>query len=314
MSVHHHLCTNRVSLRLLPLGVRPACTSDKVYLIDHGMPKGEYFLAEYRDACGFDAELRHHSTERGRDRRGMALWHVDESGLMPITFTSEGYPGDGKNPRKHYQVALAQADGDWDLEKGRNRGDSTDLFIKSSDPWKANVAYKITPDGLILNNGQLKPGVNTNSYANNGKEKYTGIEIEFGFAGSSMTMTVTLDGAIEVQPSPTPVPPTPVPPTPVPPTPVPPTPTPPIQDVGRNKSGNVPVECTGKAGTRICYTGVGRKKNKIQYRGCNYIKRKRILDKVCNLNDLSEPDIMRVSGYKLIREKCTKACARIPRI
>jgi hypothetical protein len=277
------------------------------------MPKGEYFLIEYRDACGFDAELRHDSDERGRDRKGMALWHVDESGLMPVTHTSEGYPGDGTNPRNHYKVALAQADGDWDLEKGRNRGDSTDLFIRSSDPWKANVAYKITPDGLILNNGELRIGVNTNSYANNGKEKYTGIEIEFGFAGSSMTMKVTLDGAPENQP--TPVPPTPAPPTPAPPTPAPPTPTtPPIQDVARNQPDDVPIQCRGKGGKRICYTGVGRRKSKIQYRGCNYIKRKNILDKVCDLNDLLEPDSTRASGYKLIRDKCVKACASIPRI
>jgi hypothetical protein len=38
------------------------------------------------------------------------------------------------------------------------------------------------------------------------------------------------------------------------------------------------------------------------------------LDKVCNLNDLLEPDSTRASGYKMIRDKCVKACASIPRI
>lgn len=292
----------------IPSAVHPACTSDKVYYIDHGMPRGEYFLCEYRDACGFDSELRHYSEERGRDRKGMACWHVDESGLMPITFTTEGYPGDGQNPRKHYKVALTQADGSYDLERGRNRGDSTDLFVKSNDPWKANVACKITPDGLILNNGELKTGVNTNSYANNGREKYTGISLEFGFAGSSMTMKVELDGA-PPEPQPTAPPPTTRPPTPAP---VPR----PTEDVARNNpmddQSSVPQECLGKRGKRVCYTGVGRRKNKIQNRGCNYIKRKRIQSKVCNLKDLSAPAGSSSGGHKLVRHTCGNACANVP--
>lgn len=124
------------------------------------------------EVTGFDSELRHHSSNRGRDCMGAALWHVDESGLMSISYTSKGYPGDGKNPRKHYKVTLKQADRDWDLvEKGNNRGDGTDLFRKSDNPWSAQMAYKIDNDGLTLNNVELKQGVNTMSYANNGKEQ-----------------------------------------------------------------------------------------------------------------------------------------------
>jgi len=296
-------------LTKLTFQLHPACISNKVFLIDHNMPKGEYFLVEYRSNCGFDSELRYHSEERGRDRSGMALWHVDESGLMAISYTTEGYPGDGKNPRKHYKVALAQADGEWDLEKGRNRGDSTDLFRRSDDPWQAQTAYKITPQGLVLNNGQLKAGVNTNSYANNGNEKDTGITIEVGLAGSSMTMEVTLDGAPKPQPTlpPTTRPPTTRPPTPYPtPNPTPkPNPQPTLQYVGRNMptppTTDIPRQCLGKPGKRICFTGIGRKPNKYYNKNCSFIVKKKLQNEVCDLPDLLQPG-------KTIRDSCKRAC------
>ena len=258
--------------------LKPACYSDTVYRIDHNMPSGEYFLVEYRRDCGFDVELRNPSGDPGRERYGAALWHVDETGkLSGISYTSEGVPGDGQYPKKHYKVALAQADGDWDLESGRNRGDETDLFIRADNPWKANTAYKIGPQGLVLNNGQTKPGVNTNSYAT-GQEKYTGITIEFGQAGSTMEMKVTLDGA----PKPQAISPTPPPPTPTaqPPTPAAqpnPQPTPSIAREG------IPQECRGKKGRRVCFSGVGMRPDKMYAKKCYFVKM--VKETVCN-----EPD------------------------
>lgn len=273
-------------------------------MITHNMPRGEYFLIEYRGDCGFDAELRHYGDDRGRDRKGAAVWHVDESNLMSgITYTSEGYPGDGKNPRMHYKVALAQADGDWDLEKGLNRGDGTDLFRKSNDPWSAKVAYKISSQGLTLNNGEVLGGVSTKSYAQSGAEKYTGITIEFGEATSTMTMKVTLDGA--PKPAPTKAPTLP-PPTTRPPTPYPtPVPTPrPTEFVARN-GPDVPRQCAGagkkNSRKKVCFTGVGRKKQKVYYKSCFWLKKKKnIQGKVCGLIDM-------VSG-RSVREVCGSAC------
>lgn len=54
------------------------------------------------------------------DDTGIAIWHVDET-------------IDGNNGFfEHYGVALEQADGKEDLENGRNRGDSGDLFDKAT--------------------------------------------------------------------------------------------------------------------------------------------------------------------------------------
>jgi hypothetical protein len=176
----------------------PSCTNDTIYLIDHNMPLGEYFLIENRYPCSFDADLKYYLEIEGMDRNGAAVWHIDESGILgdAIHYQSEGYSGDGVYPAHHYMVALVQADGNWDLERGMNNGDSNDLFRRSNSPHQANTAYRIGPHGLDMNNASSTTSPNTNSYAR-GYEQYTGITIEFGPATASMTMTVTLEGATE---------------------------------------------------------------------------------------------------------------------
>jgi hypothetical protein len=169
--------------------LRQACTSNEVYLIDNNMSKGEYFLVENRYPCGFDSELK--GGDKSQDSHGIALWHVDESGRGGISHQTEGVPGDRGYPRQHYLVALAQGDGNYDLEKGLNRGDNNDLFRASSA--HPNAAYKIGPNGVILNNGRTRGYPNTNAYAT-GDETKTGISLEFGPPGPSMWMTVNLDG------------------------------------------------------------------------------------------------------------------------
>lgn len=58
--------------------------------------------------------------------RGIAIWHVDEA-----VFTNDNEQG---TEAQHYHVALEQADGLFELEKGQNGGgDSTDLF-DAGDP------------------------------------------------------------------------------------------------------------------------------------------------------------------------------------
>lgn len=68
----------------------------------------EFFMVENR---GSGDKWAQHAKDKG-----IAIWHIDE------TINGNLYA------RPHYMVALEQADGDSDLERGRNRGDSTDLF------------------------------------------------------------------------------------------------------------------------------------------------------------------------------------------
>lgn len=74
----------------------------------------EYFLLENRQLEGFDFYL---------PGRGLLIYHVDENKL---TNSHQWYPG--LNPEFHYMVALEQADGNFELEKKINSGDSSDPF------------------------------------------------------------------------------------------------------------------------------------------------------------------------------------------
>ncbi len=87
----------------------------------------EYLLVENRQAIGnFEGGI-----PAGTDgvKGGLAVWHIDEA--KPAN-NDPGYPGQPGWPSngKHYKVALLQADGAYDLEKGTNRGDGNDLFRK----------------------------------------------------------------------------------------------------------------------------------------------------------------------------------------
>lgn len=89
----------------------------EVYKITQGFPSGEYLLIENRQNAGFDCTL---------PQGGLAIWHIDEL----AGYNTEGYPGQSRWPENgnHYKVALLQADGNYHLERGNNRGDSGDLY------------------------------------------------------------------------------------------------------------------------------------------------------------------------------------------
>lgn len=133
---------------------RQSCTYPDVFKISANFPLGEYLLVENRQKCKFDIKLA---------GPGLAIYHIDESS----SFTSEGYPGQSGWPTNgnHYRVSLLQADGKYDLEKGQNRGDATDLF--------SGVGVRgISSSGIST--GVEYP--NTNSYQG-GVKKRTGISI-----------------------------------------------------------------------------------------------------------------------------------------
>jgi M6 family metalloprotease-like protein len=91
-------------------------TNPEVYRINSGFPSGEYLLIENRQDTGFDCAI---------PQGGVAIWHIDDT----TGYNTQGYPGQGGWPGNgnHYRVALLQADGNYNLEKGNNRGDSGDM-------------------------------------------------------------------------------------------------------------------------------------------------------------------------------------------
>ena len=60
---------------------------------------------------------------------GIVIFHVDEQADRQ---KNAGYPGKPGWPKDHYRVAVQQADGNYDIEKGVNLGDDGDFFRKGS--------------------------------------------------------------------------------------------------------------------------------------------------------------------------------------
>ena len=116
--------------------IQPAEVSGTAYRIDAGFPEGEYILIENRQAMMWDGDW---------PSGGIVVIKVDEKAPMQ---TQRGYPGHRYWPRNHYRVAALQADGNYDIEKGVNVGDETDLWIKDMvlgpgpDVWPNTDSYQ----------------------------------------------------------------------------------------------------------------------------------------------------------------------------
>lgn len=72
--------------------------------------ENEFFLVENRFKDGLDGYI---------PSSGLAIYHCDKKGSNEWQ---------NATPDRHYQCGLLQKDGNMDLEKGRNRGDESDLF------------------------------------------------------------------------------------------------------------------------------------------------------------------------------------------
>jgi immune inhibitor A len=98
----------------------PACeTTQTIYkLWTNGTTANQYFLVENRQKIGYDSYL---------PGSGLAIYHVDDN---QSSNDNEWYPG--HTNKGHYWVALEQADGLWQLEKGTSYGNTGDLWPGSS--------------------------------------------------------------------------------------------------------------------------------------------------------------------------------------
>jgi hypothetical protein len=111
--LHLGLRTARTVLLEGIYALTPVEEGGEILLIETSDPM-EYFLVEYRARRGFDDSLA---------GQGILVWHVDalqvSAGLAENTVNAD---------ETHYGVSLEQADGEFELESGGNRGDSGDPF------------------------------------------------------------------------------------------------------------------------------------------------------------------------------------------
>jgi len=104
-----------VSTNLSAVNIPAVEDTSVIYkLWTNGLPGSEYFLVENRQKKGYDLEL---------DGSGLLIWHVDEGVYGNDNQWYPGYTDYG-----HYQVALEQADGWWELERNFDDGDGADPF------------------------------------------------------------------------------------------------------------------------------------------------------------------------------------------
>lgn len=150
----------------------------EAYRIDLGYPSGEYLLIENRQPSGFDWAM---------PQGGLVIWHIDEA----AGYNTQGYPVNGSWTGSHYKVAVLQADGNYNLEKGNNRGDS-------GDPWHAAGNNELT----VSLNPDTGPWPNTDAYQGNVFVQTNNRIYDISTSGPSMTFSFEVIGTPEVPPAP----------------------------------------------------------------------------------------------------------------
>jgi hypothetical protein len=159
--------------------------SNKVYKISQGFPRAEYLLIENREITMYDI---------GMHQPGVAILHVDMAAS-----DLAGHKDDGMYPVNHYRVALIQADGRFDLERGENAGDMGDLFngfrfagVDSKGVMDLHGDRMIDEKGVTNGyRGVIRTHPTTQSYQE-GKLRDTGLAISgVSVASEKMQFTVT---------------------------------------------------------------------------------------------------------------------------
>ena len=101
----------------------------------------EYFLMENRQKIGYDNYL---------PGSGLLVYHVDDNITNGNIGATPWYPG--RDASKHYEVALEQADGLWEMEKNIDLGDGADPFPGTLS--KKSFTLTTTPNSGSYLNGE----------------------------------------------------------------------------------------------------------------------------------------------------------------
>jgi hypothetical protein len=126
--------------------IQAAEISSQIYKIGAPLyPAGEYLFIENRQPMKWDEDFP----------GGLVIWHIDENAPGQ---TLRGYPGKSDWPASHYKVAVQQADGLYEIEKGENQGNAGDFWTQ----------------GMVMGPGPNYP--NTDAYSG-GKVIKTGLSI-----------------------------------------------------------------------------------------------------------------------------------------
>jgi immune inhibitor A len=151
-----------------------------VYQFLAGSPDAgeEYFLVENRQRTtgSFDEAL---------PGAGLLIWHIDESknsgNNNNNNFECLTGPGSPSCVSNHYHVALMQADGLWNLEKGNNRGDAGDPFPGNSN--NRTFGYGTSPSSSLWSGAPSNVAIS--SISNSGPV------MSFNFRNASTSSTTT---------------------------------------------------------------------------------------------------------------------------
>ena len=148
--------------------LQPSTTHRETYKIDLG-PQ-EYLLIENRQPLEYDVNMK---------QGGLCIWHVDEK----ADDRNAGFPGEQGWPSNgnHYRVALLQADGNYNLEKGENRGDEYDVFHsggKNSLGPSRSAGFGPYPNTDAYQDGQVRStGISIYDIRQSGDRMYFTVEI-----------------------------------------------------------------------------------------------------------------------------------------
>lgn len=137
-----------------------------------GYPVGEYLLICYTKFMKYEKSTF----------QGILIYHIDEN----AGYNEEGYPGQPSWPYngKHYKVALLQADGLYELERGVDHGDAGDFFKQD---------WSLTPWGVYYKGSRVAGIPNTNTYQG-GNIQHTHLTIQVMSAPEGDAMEIHVSG------------------------------------------------------------------------------------------------------------------------